>query len=156
MSWEILFCSAGRNFSFFLLFSLFLPLFPFLRIFGLLVREIPVLRGGLIFQLVLYSSCLYSLSPLQLSLTKVVSCSRGTSWGFIPSSLPSCARSDWVCFSWLRLGLQFLTSSLDLHLQSSSFDTANTPLDQAHPSYTLFLLLVMFYVSSYYGHAICA
>ena len=54
----LLFCWEDF-FSFFLFFSLFLPFFSFfLRIFGLLVREILDLWVGLIFRLVLYSSCL--------------------------------------------------------------------------------------------------
>ena len=37
-----------------------------------------------------------------------------------------------------------LSSSLDLHLRSSSLDAANTPLYQSRPSFVIF--------SSYYGH----
>ena len=57
----VIFCVLGdlllfcwEDFSSFSLFPPFLPFFPFFRIFGLLVREIPVLGGGLIFGLVLY------------------------------------------------------------------------------------------------------
>ena len=58
----VIFCVLGDPLlfcweDFFLFLSFFLPLFTplflFLRIFGLLVREIPVLGGGLIFGLVL-------------------------------------------------------------------------------------------------------
>ena len=76
---------------------------------------------------------LLSTSPLERSVASVVSYSRGAGWGFIPSSLPSCARSDWSSASvfrllfWLRLGLHLLSSCLDLHLRSSSLDAASTP-----------------------------
>ena len=98
VSWEILFCSAGRIFSFFSLFSLFTPFFAD---FVLLVREIPVLCRGLIFCLVLYSSCLYHTVCVIVCVKYVAT---------LPQALSCCSMLGLLIMEWWehQTGLQIL------------------------------------------------